>query len=149
MTLESQHASNGVTYLTDDVPAGKNTWRAGSLTSLGHQIGFNVGGGWGGSGEGCGGPQGRGGLDCGLQKEPPFDRLNYRPIILKKRGERIKVMQMEKKRSSCGGEGRGGVSEKRSSAGRKAKLTKLRAGGVEMQSRQWRTSGNEGRTRCV
>lgn len=63
-----------------------------------------------------GAPQGRGGLDCGLQKEPPFDRLNYSPIILKKKkkekGERIKVMQMEKKRSSCGGEVGRGVREK-------------------------------------
>lgn len=39
MTLESQRASDGVTHLTDDVPAWRNTWRAGSLTSLGHQIG--------------------------------------------------------------------------------------------------------------
>lgn len=136
MTLESQRASDGVTHLTDDVPAGKNTWRAGSLTSLGHQIGFNVGGGWGGSGEGCGGPQGRGGLDCGLQKEPPFDRLNYSPIILKKKKKKKKGSGLKSckwRRNAAAVEERGGgVSEKRSSAGRKAKLTKLRAGGVEM-----------------
>lgn len=77
MTLESQRASDDVMHLTDDVPAWKNTWSAGSLSSLGHQICLDGGG-------GCLGLEGRGGPHCILPKESSFDRLNYSPIKWKK-----------------------------------------------------------------